>query len=62
MTYPRPNLGDGGDRTHAAMMSALQPNAPATLDRHEAMLADHDHRISALEGHNVQEPEGQELA
>lgn len=45
----RPYLGDGGDRTHAAMMSAMTPDAPATLDRHEAQLADHDARISNLE-------------
>jgi hypothetical protein len=48
-TPNRPRLGPGGEQTHAAMMGALTPDAPATLERHETTLADHDRRLTALE-------------
>ena len=66
MTTPMHSFGEGGERTHAAMMSALTPDTPSVLDRHESMLADHDARLDALENppqHTDMEPDnGDELA
>jgi len=62
MTYP--NLGDGGRRTHAAIMNAFTPDTPSVLDRHEATLANHEDRLSALEANNLDPAaaDGEELA
>ena len=48
-TPPRPDLGPGGDRTHAALMNAAPPSLGAVLCRHEDTLADHEDRLTALD-------------
>ena len=54
MTTPKPYLTEGGQRVHDAIMNALPPSAPARLDAAEHTLADHEHRLTALESPALQ--------
>lgn len=50
MTTPAHAFGEGGERTHTAIMNGLPSPEPARLDAVEGKLADHDAALQNLHG------------